>query len=211
MIVNICFSWSDFKSLITDKAKLRFIDRGTDYKLDYCDQGGNFECYLLKDSGSDQSDFESNYKSYANKKITGSVSVDTVPPFGSKTIIINGVTKKLFARFTGIQQALSIGANTIDYTTTYPWAKIVGLEIINGEALDAVDLKVYDTAAGTYSGVPNYMLNQFAYTMNVGSGFYEKVAQFDADIYQGMILRFTYNSISEKTVGFNLLINEVKS
>lgn len=140
-----------------------------------------------------------------------SVTIMATPPYGSKTITVAGVTKKLFARNTGFQQAVSVGANTIDYVVSYPWVKLLGVEAINCEALDTVDFKVYDNAAGTYSGVPNVLLNQFAYAINLPKDFYQKMSQFDADLYIGMIIRITYTSISAKTVGINLLMNEVKS
>lgn len=57
--------WSAFKVEITNKAKLRFNERETFYQLFY----GDFECSVLKDSGSDQTDFETNYKSNANKSL----------------------------------------------------------------------------------------------------------------------------------------------
>ena len=118
--------------------------------------------------------------------------------------------KKLYVRNVGIQQALSAGSNTISYTIPFNWVKMVGAEIINGESLDTIDFKVYDNSSGTYSGVPNYMLNQFGYTVNVSKDFYQRVAPYDADVYIGMVLQLTYNSVSAKTIGVNLLLNEVK-
>jgi hypothetical protein len=70
MIVDL--SWSNFKNIITYKEKIRFIERSTDsgdfYLISYSDNGGTFQTSIFKDSGSDQTDFESNYKSYANNK-----------------------------------------------------------------------------------------------------------------------------------------------
>ena len=138
-------------------------------------------------------------------------SVQNIPAFGAKTFLHNGAVKKLYARNTGVQQALLAGANTISYTMTYAWAKIIGVEVINAEPLDYVDLKVKDTAAGLYSGVPNYVLNQFAYSHNIPKDYYIRTAQFDADLYVGMVIEVTYNSVSAKTVGINFILNEVKS
>jgi len=138
------------------------------------------------------------------------VSIISQPPFSAKTTIINGVTKKLYARTTGFQQALTSGANTITYTATYTQAKLVGAEIINCEALDFLDFKVYDDSNGTYSGYPNLLLNQFGYSVNLPKDFYQRISPFDADVYSGMVLKVTYNSISNKTIGINLIINEVK-
>lgn len=134
---------------------------------------------------------------------------NALPPFGAKTLVVSGVTHKLFSRFTGFQQSLSPGSNTITYTSTYPWAKLLGVEVINSEALDYVDFKVYDNSSGTYSGVANALLNQFSYSLNIPKDYYQRNAQFDADIYVGMIIQITYTSVSAKTVGFNLFLNQV--
>jgi hypothetical protein len=137
-------------------------------------------------------------------------STNSQPPYGAKTILINGSSKKLFARFTGIQFSLQQGSNTLVYTNPYPWAKIIGVEVVNCEALDTADLKVYDTSSGTYSGIPNALLNQFSYSLNLSKDFYQRMAQFDADIYQGMVIQIIYTSQNAKTVGINLLLDEVK-
>lgn len=138
-------------------------------------------------------------------------SVQSIPSFGAKTFLYNGAVKKLYARNHGIQQALSAGSNTISYTISYPWVKMIGVEVVNAEALDYVDLKVKDTAQGTYSGTPNSVLNQFAYSHNIPKDYYIRLSQFDADIYQGMVVEVTFNSVSAKTVGVNFIMNEVKS
>lgn len=147
---------------------------------------------------------------YLKNDLPTSISVSSTPPFADKTMVIAGVTKKLYARTVGIQAALSVGANTITYTATFPWVKITGIEAINCEALDTAHFKVYDTAAGTYSGYPNALLNQFGYSVNLPKDFYKRIADFDADLYIGMVIKVEYVSISEKTVGLNLIMNEVK-
>jgi len=138
------------------------------------------------------------------------VNVSSIPSFSAKTVTIGSTTKKLFARNTGFQHTMSVGANTVTYTLSYPWCKILGVEVIGAETLDYCDLEVFDTAAGTYSGVPNYKLNQFAYSVNIPMNYYIRLSQFDADIYQGMVIKITYNSVSAKTVGFNIIMNELK-
>lgn len=67
--MNIYLAWTQFKVQVSHKAKLRYVDRETFYALTYVDDGGDFECSIIKDSGADQVDFEANYKSLANKKI----------------------------------------------------------------------------------------------------------------------------------------------
>jgi hypothetical protein len=66
MIVDL--SWADFKTIISYKEKVRFVDRSDFYIITYADEGGIFQTSVTKDSGNDHNDFENNYKSYANKK-----------------------------------------------------------------------------------------------------------------------------------------------
>jgi hypothetical protein len=67
-----------------------------------------------------------------------------------------------------------------------------------------------DSSAGTYSGYPNFKLNQFGFSANLGKDYYQQNTNYDADLYQGMQLKFTYNSKSAKTIGINFNLNEVK-
>lgn len=161
------------------------------------------ECVLP--TGVDNSDtieFETNYKSSGNKSL-----VNQTLPFASKQLA-NG--KKLYKREHGIQQTLSVGSNNIIFTVPYPWVKIIGIELVNGETLDTVDLYILDSIAGSYSGVPSYQLNQFGYSVNVAPSYYEEVCNYDADLYYGMQIKLIYNSISAKTIGINFNLNEVK-
>lgn len=144
------------------------------------------------------------------RDVPGPIAISSSPAFASKNIVISGVTKNLFARNTGFQQALTTGANEISHTIAYPWVKLIGAEIVGCEALDTLDFKVYDTAAGTYSGVPDKLLNQFGFSVNMPAGHYKREAPYDADLYIGMILKVEYTSLSDKTVGINLILNEVK-
>lgn len=206
-------SWNIIKNFAIDRSlSIQYIDLSDSYDLIAFDGLFKLECNLPKDGSSDQTDFETNFKAQGNVPHPAqSTTVASQPPFGSKTIVVNGVTKKLYARNTGIQASVTTGANTINYTATYAWAKIIGVEAINCEALDKVDFKVHDTAAGTYSGYPNAMLNQFSYSLNLPKDYYIKMAQFDADLYPGMIIKIEYTSVSNKTIGINIIMNEVKS
>lgn len=134
-----------------------------------------------------------------------------LPPISAKTIVVNGITKNIFKRFTGISQPLNQGSNTFMWTqANFPWVKFLGVEVIGAELGDTCDLYVLDTTTGTYSGVPNYQLNQFGFTVNVGPSFYKRESSFDADMYQGLQIKFVYNSVSAKTVYINFDMNEVK-
>lgn len=171
----------------------------------------NTQIVMQTPPGPDQTDFETNFKAKGNMSPLQNSTVQSQPPYGAKTIVVNGVTHKLFARFTGIKATVNNGENTITYVATYPWAKMIGIEVINCTALDTADLLVYDTPQGTYSGTPNALLNQFSFAMNLPQGFYERMAQFDADVYAGMVIEINYVSVATEpnTVGINFLLNQV--
>jgi hypothetical protein len=186
---------------------------GSNYYLKASDGFFELECLLPSDSSiSSQSlDFETNFKAAGNVRPSQYVAVQQEPPFTAKTMLINGVKKNLFARNTGKQFGVTTGSNDLNYTATFAWVKMIGLECIGAEIGDYAELRVYDSPAGTYSGVPNALLNQFGYTLNLAKDYYVRTSPFDSDVYAGMVLKITYNSISDKTIGINYLMNEVKS
>jgi hypothetical protein len=140
------------------------------------------------------------------------ISIASTPAFASK----NFGTKSLFKRVVGIQFPLTVGDNTLMYTETFPWVKFMALEIINGEMGDYVSLYILDTVAGTYTkaqtgtAYPSAPLNQFGFNANIAPGFYQHKSEFDADVYQGLQIKIVYHSMSEKTIGINYVMNEVK-
>lgn len=139
---------------------------------------------------------------------TKNVIIASNQPFASKTLS-NG--KKLYKRESGIQQDLIAGLNWIYFTIPFPWVKIIGVEILFGEAFDYTDLYILDTATGTYSTIPNYPLNQFGYAVNIAAGEYEENNPYDADLYQDMQVAFHYYSQSAKRIAINFNISEVKT
>lgn len=64
--MNIYLDWVDFKEQINIVQKLRYIEKETFYNIYYKDDVCIFETSVLKDSGADQTDFETNFKSLAN-------------------------------------------------------------------------------------------------------------------------------------------------
>jgi len=186
MIVHL--EWTAFKANIINKGALRFIDRDDFYTLYY----GDLTSSIMKDSGSDQTDFEANFKSSANKTVTNQLS-----PFDAKT---DGI-KKLYNRTKGVAFELTTGSNTIEYTIPYTVCKINGIELIGGEIGDYVDFYVVHPTYG--------VLGQFAYTNYIAKDFYERVSKYDADLMAGLILRVVYHSISAKNIYVNYLLHEV--
>lgn len=129
-------------------------------------------------------------------------------PFASKNLL-NG--KKLFRRIHGIRRAITPGANDIRFTIPYAECKITGIEITNCELLETASFKVLDTESGAVTTVPYYLLNQFGFSVNMPDKFYKSVSEYDADLFQGLVICLEYNAISNKDIGINFVLHEVKS
>lgn len=136
------------------------------------------------------------------------VQTDSTVPFAAKNLPDG---KKLFARTHGKKFTLTAGSNTIDFDIPYAQAKLTGLEIINGEAGDNIDFFILDDDVGTYSTVPNYVLNQFGYDVNVPKDYYVRESNYDADLYLNMCISMAYYSESAKDVYINYILHEVKT
>ncbi len=207
-------TWTDFKSFVVSRSlSIQWVLIGPNYFLKAFDGFFTLDCVISADpAASDTTDFETNFKSAGNVKPSQFVSIQSEPSFTAKTLLINGVKKNLFARNTGKRFAVTGSVITeCIYTATFPWVKMIGLECIGGEVGDYAELKVYDNSSGTYSGVPNLLLNQFGYELNIAANYYSRSSPFDSDVYAGMVLKVFYYSVSNKTIGINYLMNEVKS
>lgn len=72
-------------------------------------------------------------------------------------------------------------------------------------------MNVRDTAAGTYSTIPNYLLDTFGVDVNIAEGYWKGRSEYDADINVGMVIEFVITNVSNvsKTVGINIVYHEV--
>lgn len=127
---------------------------------------------------------------------------------------IDTTGKKLFARMTGIP-AVSVPANSshdFDYILTYDEVKINSTEVIGCNAHDTVDFMIYDTDTGTYTTVPNFLLNQYGFGVNLKQDFHSFHSEYPGTLNVGMKVRVRYhnNSNSATTVSVNLRIHELK-
>jgi hypothetical protein len=131
-------------------------------------------------------------------------------PFASKELP-NG--KKLYRRKKGYQVALDANTTTVyEIIAPYSAQKINKVEILYC-AVDGLtcDFKILDTSTGTYSTTPDYVLNQFGWSVNIAQGYYEDVSEYDADLYQGMRIQLTFNNPgAEQSLGINIIFHEVK-
>lgn len=185
------------------------------YKI-FCQTDGRFEYVMLEEGSPVPTSCPVNTAHLCDLNLTSidesilpsSVAVTSIPAMASKTLPDG---KKLYKRVHGVRQEMSSGVNVIQWTTPYPHVKFIAIEFTGGLEGDQCDLEVYDTAMGTYSTIPNYKLNQFGFGANIAKEFYQHTSEFDADLYQGMIVKLTYNSPVAKNVGINFVMNEVKA
>jgi len=193
-------TWTFFKSLVSSSSVgwIYTTEPNNAYSVYVSYQGLILKCYISANS-TELSEFESTYKSLGNKKISPS-------PFGPKEI--DG--KKLYKRIHGTRPSLTTGTNEVLFTVPYAWVKITSLEVVGGELGDYASFYILDSSTGTYTQVPNSILNQFGYATNIAKDAYQQRSEFDADLYINMQIKIIYNSVSNKTIGLNYILTELK-
>lgn len=118
--------------------------------------------------------------------------------------------KKLYRRKHGYSFQLPTEVSTYSITVPYSRAKINDAEFLEFPPGVTVNMKVKDTAQGTYSGTPNLVLNQYGFSCAIGRDFYKDVSPYDADVYQGMVLEFEFNNPNIAIdVALNMTFHEV--
>ena len=160
----------------------------------------------------DVPEYETNYLPNSNRKRGNFYQRE---PFAAKVLETG---EQLFRRKHG--QTHTIPGNTeqdIIFVVPYGRAKINKLEIIDANALDAVDLLVKSPTdanlAAAYGMPPDYLLNQFGFDAVVSSLLYSDKSDYDAEVFQGMqiICKYKNKTPNSKMVGFNLIFHELVS
>lgn len=128
------------------------------------------------------------------------------PAFAEKKLFDGS---KLYKRLHGKVESLSSGSNNVIFTCPHGYVKIIGTRIVGAEIGDYCDFYVLDDTSGTYSGTPNAVLNQYGFNVAIAPDDHQETCRYDADLYYGMQIKFVYNSVSAKTVGFNFDMSEV--
>jgi len=102
---------------------------------------------------------------------------------------------------------------TMELPVTWAKAELTGVEVMGNKLGDNIQLKILDTATGTYSTIPNYVLNQFGFDWNLPDTFYRKELPYYATLHQGMRIAVVYknNSGEPSTVYINFDIHEALS
>lgn len=196
--------YSEFQAYVGDigiKHLVRYVRAYGTYYMAIEDGGLNIMAEIGEHEADDISSFETNLKPYANKPMRHR------PPFADKK---TKEGKSLYSRPEGKEYSLVAGMNIKEFVIPYPTVKFNEIEVFSGEKKDKVNLKILDTAAGTYSGVPNYQFNQFSKALNVKKDEYSRKSEYDADLYQGMRIVLEYDSASAKDIEVNFIIHEVK-
>lgn len=134
--------------------------------------------------------------------------IEEITPFSQKTI----GDKKLFSRLHGASYTVQPGANTLEFVVPYPTCKITEVELIGCVLGDSCSFKVLDSDAGIITTIPNYLLNQFGFDVQLPNNFYVKKSSYDADLVKDLKLVIEYNNseLSAKSIGINFNLHELK-
>ena len=122
--------------------------------------------------------------------------------------------EQLFFRGHGMTQTITANSTeSIIFTSPYAKAKLNGVEVLYGAKGDTCNFKVLDTTTGTYTTIPNYLLNKFGYDWVVKENELKELLPYDADIFQNMqlVVEYTNSTGSDTLIGVNFFIHEDKS
>jgi hypothetical protein len=130
-------------------------------------------------------------------------------PFASKELPDG---KKLYRRKYGYEITVAAASSTtFEATVPYDSQKVNEIEIFGAALGLKADFKILDTAAGTYSTVPSYVLDQFGFSVNIAKDFFHDISPYDAHLYTGMRIQVVFNNPgTEYVIGVNLVYHEVR-
>lgn len=203
----ITVDWSELKNFVDAReVSIQFVELSSKYILRAYDSNFILGLELAKETpaSSEQTDFETNYKSLGNKTLKHNSNL----PFDAKKLPDG---KSLYRKVHGVKKTLS-GDTTFDLVIPYNFAKITGVEVVWAPAGLQCDMKVYDTPTGTISTIPNYMLNQYGFDVGLAKDFYEENSNYDADLIKDMKIECLIKNPNNLTdeVCINFILHEVK-
>ena len=122
---DIVLTYTNFKSLVTAKGLLpQYADNGNQYNVFAIESNILWECFVVKDGGSDQTDFETNYRSTCNANLSGQATMAVSSPVviaSNQTTLpatLGNTTGKTVVMLTGNYQSVSTTANQVILTYT---------------------------------------------------------------------------------------------
>lgn len=114
--------------------------------------------------------------------------------------------------FRGHGKTFTAAASTMtvmEYALTHAKAKFNGAEIIGTNFGDKVNFKILDTATGTYSTVPNFLLNQFGFDWNMNESSHKEILPYVSTLFMGMRIVIEYtNAGASKPISINYYLHE---
>jgi hypothetical protein len=207
----IQLKYNEIKALIQEgNVEYKSVEALSKITIFAFDDQFNVYCEVYKNSD-EHIEYLATFASSESSKL----KKDYSPAFNSKSLP-NG--QKLFKRVHGAGSVSIPAGQTgiIDFSVPYTHAKISGAEVFGGNHLDTIDLFILDTDTNTYSGAPieypNYLLNQFAFDVNLSpSGQYLSNSNYDADLYQSMVISCAIknNGTETKIISINFILHEV--
>ncbi len=104
------------------------------------------------------------------------------------------------------------GVNNFDLVIPYNTAKLNSLEIVWQPQGCTASFKVYDTPAGTISGTPNLMLNQYGFDVGIAKDKHVEASEYEADTIKDMKLscEITCPTGFSGDICVNFILNETK-
>jgi hypothetical protein len=118
----------------------------------------------------------------------------------------------LHFRGQGLKHTIAGGDTySFDYVIPHAQCEFNGVEILYAEGKDVVNLKILDTSTGTYSTIPDFILDQFGTAWNVSKEVCIKELDYNATLYQGMriVVEYTNNHTAAVEIAVNLNIHKV--
>lgn len=103
----------------------------------------------------------------------------------------------------------------LEFEVPYSNVRFNGIHIINSNIGDMANLKILDTATGTYTlaqtgtAIPNATLNQFGFNWYLSNSERE-ILPYASDLFIGMriVIEYTNNQASSKDIFINYYIHE---
>jgi hypothetical protein len=185
-------SWANIKTFVnTYSIPIQWIDLGSLYFLKAYQDKFEVECYLPKDGGADQTDFETNFKAAGNQPVRTNI----VQVLGKDTLTLTP-----FGAFSGTTlqaNALTNWDVKLPQTMTLKGAELFSLNSTLGDWL-AVSVIDKDNVTGQ-GGTPDNptIIATYVVSWYIAPGIWNKVedVSISEPIPAGLYMRFAYTSV----------------
>lgn len=162
--------------------------------------------YRCKLNDSEVSDYETNYLGVCNQRIGDAVTLNPLAENYGHIFDGNGFSANCIAgQTTDIEFVVLVESD------------MSGIEVLNADVGDIVDMKVKDNANGNYSlastgtAVPNMVLRQFGTNWYVRPSVFVKQLPYAARVMPTMVISFAFknNGAIDKEIYINLDLHQI--